>query len=213
VVAGILLGVALVLGGIGIGFVLFGGDDDEASEAAPPTTVADNGEPSTEDPFSDLSDPFGGDLSDFSDLFEGDFSDLLPEGFEDDLSEMLPEGFEDLLPEDFDDLDEFLEDPPFGISDIQAVAVFAPDATPAQINRVERAWQDEPLLSAVVLLDPEDLDDLGGGSLPGALPSTLSAFGPEEDAAAVREFVCSFADDPGVQSVQVLGTRPCDQAT
>jgi len=212
-VAGVALGVALVLGGVGIGFVLAGGDDDGPEAAAPTTVVEEEDEPEAEDPFGDLSDPLGGDLSDFSDLFEGDFSDLLPEGFEDDLSDVLPEGFEDLLPEDFDELDEFLEDPPFGLNDVQATLIFEPDARPAQIRRVERAWEDEPLLSGVILLGPEEIEDLGGGDLPpGLVPSTVTAFGAEEDAGAVRDFVCSFADDPGVQLIQLVGTDACDQS-
>lgn len=193
-VAGVALGATLVLGGVGLGFVLFGGDDDEPEEAAAPTTVVEEPEPSTVDPFGDFSDPFGGDLSDFSDL--------------------LPEGFEDLLPEDFDELDEFLEDPPFGIDDVQATLLFDADATPTQIRRVERAWEDSPLLSGVVSLTGEEIDDLTGGSLPpGLVPATVTAFGAEEDAAQVRDFVCSFADDPGVQLVQLFGTDVCDQSS
>ncbi len=201
--AGVLLGLVLVLGGLGLGFVLFGGDDEDESEAAGPTTVVEDDEPAAEDPFGgDLSDPFGGDLSD---LFEGDLSDLLPEGFEDDLS--------DLLPEDFDELDEFLEEPPFGLDDVQATVIFTPSATPAQVRRVEQAWEDEPLLSGVISLDAEELNDLAGGSFPpGLVPQTVTAFGAEEDAAEVRRFVCSFADDPGVQLVQLLGAEACDES-
>jgi len=205
ILAGVVLGLALVLGGLGLGFLLFGGDDEDEPEAAASTTVVEEDEPAVEDPFGDFSDPFGGDLS--------DFSDLLPEGFEDDFSDLLPEGFEDLLPEDFDELDEFLEEPPFGFDDVQATVLFTPSATPAQVRRVEQAWEDEPLLSGVISLDTEELDDLTGGSLPpGMVPPTITAFGAEEDAAQVREFVCSFADDPGVQLVQTLGTEACDES-
>jgi hypothetical protein len=195
-------GAAVLLAGIGVGFVVWGDD-----EAEPVTTVASTVEDEAPDDRSggedEPTDPFGGDLSD---LPSEDLSDLF-----DDFSDMFGGDLSDFLPDDLGDFDDMFSDG-FAVGELQAVALLDPDATRAQVDRVDEAWSESPLLSSVLVLDPDDLPM--DPSLPGALQASVTGFAQEEDAEEVRAFVCGFADDPGVASVQLLGpgTRPCDQS-
>jgi hypothetical protein len=186
VVLGALLGAAVVLAGVGVGYVVWGDDDEPTGQAA-----ADLSDPPETDEGTEGSGDLGDDLSD---LFGDDFSDLLGD-------------FSDFLPEDFDDL---MSDG-FEVGEIQASIVFEPGTAEEVASPIEEAWADEPTLSGVLLVDPSDLPG-SEGLPPGATPLVLTAFADEEDAEEVRRFVCGFVDEPAVLAVQLFGTEPCDQS-
>ena len=151
-IGAVLLGAALVAGGIGIGYLLFGEDDDEPTAAAPvETTVAAEGEE------QEPGDPPEGD----------------PAG---------PTG-------------------PFG--EVQATMTFNTDASAREMDRIERAWRDNPLLSGVLATSAEEMEEAMGLSV-----ASLAAWGDAEDTDAIEDFVCGYADDPAVQLVGV-GASPC----
>jgi hypothetical protein len=195
------LGAALVLGGIGIGYLAFGGGDEYEPEAAATTvTEADDAdEPSIDD------------------LGDGDLSDFLPDDFDELFSDGLPD-IDELFPDGLPDMSDLLEGDggPFAMGGVQVTLVFENGATSRQTEAVRAAWDDADLLSGVIYLDGDDLegflDGTGGPVPPGAAPSTVSAFGSEDDAEEVRDFVCAFDDDPGVLTVVLSGARACDQS-
>jgi hypothetical protein len=89
------------------------------------------------------------------------------------------------------------------LGEVQATLTFVEGATPGQIERIEQAWRDSPLLSGVLFSTAEEIEDVMGFGA-----DSLAAWGDEEDAEAIETFVCGFADDPGVALVGV-GTEPC----
>ncbi len=206
---GAAVGAAVLLAGIGVGFVVWGDDDDAPVTAA--DTDADGGEeaPADEtDESGEEDDPSAGDEADPSDPFGGDLSDMFGEDF----SDMFGGDLSDFLPDDFGDFEDMFSDG-FELGEIQAILLFEPEASERQMDRIDQAWSDSDLLSSVLRLDADELPSVPG--LPdGALPTSVSGFAQEEDAEAVRAFVCSFVDDPGVEAVQLTGpgTRPCDQS-
>ena len=211
--------------GLGLGFVLAGGDDDPdaASSAGATDEDGDDGRgdaPSTPflpgGPGGGEGDPPADTLPIPDDPF-GDLPDELPDDLDglDELLDQLPEGFEDLLPDDLlDELDDLedLEDLPDRLGDVQVTIAFTDDAAPRRMERIRDAFEDSDLLSFVQYVTAEQLEDLAGGPLPLAI-DTLSAFSRQDvQAASVRDFVCDFADDPAVRTVQLFGAEPCDQS-
>jgi hypothetical protein len=187
--------------GLGLGLVL-GGADDDSSDDEPQALVDTPTDPTTTDETPDGAlipvdpeDPFGD-------------ADSL-----DDLLSDLPEGFEDMLPDDLlDDLSDLdLDDVPTP-GDVQATIVFSADADEDRVEEIHQEWEESPLLGFVQFLSSDQLDDLMGGENPAGMDfATVTAFG--DDADAVRDFACSYADDPNVELVQVFGAEPCGQTT
>jgi hypothetical protein len=186
-VLGAVAGAALTLGGFGIGFLLFGGADDaEPASAAVAEPEADGDDPAEDDEF------------DRGRFDQADADDL-----------EFPEGLDELLPDGFDSLQDLLRQQL--AADVQVALAFTPGAPEGRTQPVVRAWQAHPALSGVYHLDTDRLEDLGGQDLPAVVPDSISAFGDRADAGRIRTFVCGFADAPGVQFVEIVGTRPCDQ--
>jgi len=72
-----------------------------------------------------------------------------------------------------------------------------------EMDRIERAWRDHPLLSGVLATSAEEMEEAMGLSV-----ASLAAWGDAEDTDAIDDFVCGYADDPAVQLVGV-GASPC----
>ena len=202
--------VFLVCFGLGLGLVL-GGDDDssDAEDAASTDTVADEEDepettepPATTTPDDPDDEPFGE-----GDSLE-DMLDNLPEGWED----LLPDGMLDDL-SDLGNLDDF--ELPEGMSSVQISVVFAPDARDRDLDAVETAFDESELVTFVQLISADEVSEITGMTLPEGFEfDTLTAFGSADaDPDDTRDFACSFADDPGVETVQVFGADPCGTTT
>lgn len=206
--------VFIVAFGLGLGLVLGGRGDDssDGEEAASTDTVAD--EDQSDQPEGDQEDSSDGEVTP-DDLLDGEGDGSLQ-----DLLDNLPEGFEDMLPEDLlddlsglGDLSDF--ELPDGMSSVQISVVFSPDADDRQVERIQDEFEGSELVSMVQFLSAEDVADVTGMTLPDGFEfDTLTAFGSSDaDPDDTRDFACSFADDPGVETVQVFGADPCGATT
>ena len=200
--------VFLICFGLGLGLVL--GGDDDASDGEDASSTQDEPQLQAE-ATPETTEPSDETLPD--DLSEGDESlqdllDNLPEGWED----MLPEG----LLDDLSGLGDLGDVPiPPGLSSVQVSVVFEPDAPERRVEAIQSAFEESDLLGVVRFLSAEDVADVTGMTLPpGFEYDTLTAFGQEDaDPDETRDFVCQFADDPGVETVQVFGADPCGTTT
>lgn len=204
--------VFLIAFGLGLGLVL-GGNGDDASDgenaASTDTVVEDEGDQADEAPDATEApdDTAPEDLAGETDSLQ-DMLDNLPEGWE----EMLPDGMLDDL-SNLGDLEDF--ELPDGMSSVQVTLLFESDAPPRRVEAIQQEFEDSELISLVQFLSADEVADLTGIDLPpGFQFDTLSAFGSADaDPDETRDFACSFADDPGVESVQVLGADPCGATT
>ena len=205
--------VFLVCFGLGLGLVL-GGDDDDGSDGENASSTQDQPDEQAEET-PETTEPS-------DETPEETTPDGVPEGDEslEDLLDNLPEGWEDMLPDGLlDDLSGLgdLGDVPIppGMSSVQVSVVFEPDASDRRVEEIQSAFEESDLIGMVQFLSAEDVADVTGMTLPPGFEfDTLTAFGQEDaDPDETRDFVCQFADDPGVETVQVFGADPCGTTT